>query len=142
MANLFHISEAVTIAMHGMALIASSEGRLNAVNLSTMTGYSRSHIAKVLGILVKTGFLISDRGPSGGFALQRPASGISLMDVFEAIEGRLLDSPCDLPCKLCAEKGCLLGGFSARFTKEFSDYLRSRRFSDFQMEFQNSMFIR
>lgn len=45
------------------------------------------HLLKVLQQLVKSRILSSERGPSGGFALRRPANKITLLDVIEAIEG-------------------------------------------------------
>lgn len=45
------------------------------------------HLLKVLQQLVKSRILSSERGPSGGFALRRPANKISLQEIIESIEG-------------------------------------------------------
>ncbi len=45
------------------------------------------HLLKVLQQLVKSRILSSERGPSGGFALRRPANKITLLDIIESIEG-------------------------------------------------------
>ena len=45
------------------------------------------HLLKVLQQLVKSRILSSERGPSGGFSLRRPANKITLLDIVEAIEG-------------------------------------------------------
>jgi Rrf2 family protein len=45
------------------------------------------HLLKVLQQLVKSRLLASERGPSGGFSLRKPANKITLLDIIEAIEG-------------------------------------------------------
>lgn len=45
------------------------------------------HLLKILQQLVRAQILASERGPSGGFALRRPASAVSLLDIVEAIDG-------------------------------------------------------
>ena len=44
-------------------------------------------LLKILQQLVRTRILASERGPSGGFRLRRPAGEISLLEVIETIEG-------------------------------------------------------
>jgi len=48
-----------------------------------------SFLAKVLRQLVQAGLLRSTRGAYGGFGIQRRASEINLLDILEAIEGRI-----------------------------------------------------
>ena len=50
-------------------------------------GIPSSFMAKVLRNLVRARLLHSARGVNGGFGLARPAAGITLLDVIEAIEG-------------------------------------------------------
>jgi len=45
------------------------------------------HLLKILQQLVRAQLLSSERGPSGGFALRKPANEITLLDVIEAIDG-------------------------------------------------------
>ena len=134
MANIINISEAAAIALHSMALIASSGGWLNAVELGATTGFSKNHISKVLSNLVKSGLLESGRGPAGGFRLVRRPEDISLIEIFETVEGRLVVPDCANPCQLCEARGCIFGGLSSRFTAEFADYLRGHRLSDFVIQ--------
>ena len=53
-----------------------------------------SFLAKILRELSRAGLLRSSRGVHGGFALARPASEISLLDVVEAIEGPMALTAC------------------------------------------------
>jgi len=67
MNKLINISEATSIAIHSLAIIARKEEMVNAQYLAKVTGFSKNHISKVLQILVKQSFIISTRGPKGGF---------------------------------------------------------------------------
>ena len=49
----------------------------------------RSFLAKILQKMVKAKIVRSYRGVKGGFSLSKPAREISILDVLEAIEGKL-----------------------------------------------------
>lgn len=130
MSKIIHISEAASIAIHSMVLIAASAERLNVGILAQRTSFSKNHIAKVLNQLVKNDFLRSERGPNGGFSLAKPAEAITLLDIYESVEGSLDISSCNMRCELCASRGCIFGGLSGKFQKEFKDYLQDRTVKD------------
>jgi Rrf2 family transcriptional regulator, nitric oxide-sensitive transcriptional repressor len=48
---------------------------------------SRNHLAKVVRDLADGGFITTQRGVGGGFALARPARAITLGEVVRALEG-------------------------------------------------------
>lgn len=131
MAGIFHLSEAANIALHSMTYIARGKNRLQAGELSRLTGFPKSHVAKVMGMLVKAGILNSGRGPLGGFQLARPTEFISLLEIFEAVEGSIDGSSCGMPCPLCRSVGCLTGQMAQRFNAEFKVYMMNKRLSDF-----------
>lgn len=66
---------------------------------------STSYLSKILTLLTKNGLLIAHRGPSGGFQLSMPPEQITLLDIVEACEGKILGDYCkdtdDLD-KVCA----------------------------------------
>ena len=45
------------------------------------------YLAKQLQALVRAGLLTANTGPRGGFRLARPASGITLLEIVEAVDG-------------------------------------------------------
>ncbi len=45
------------------------------------------YLAKQLQALVRAGVLTATTGPRGGFRLARPASGITLLEIVEAVDG-------------------------------------------------------
>jgi len=131
MAKVFSLSEAGSIAIHGMVLIAKSENKLNVIKISEQTGSSKHHVAKVLQRLVKDDFLTSNRGPHGGFKLKRPAEEINLLEVYESIEGKIEISDCPMENPICPFGKCLMGNIISDMTQNFKDYMGNQKLSDY-----------
>lgn len=134
MAKLINISEAASIAVHAIVLIARSGEMMNAGQLSDITGFSKNHISKILNILAREQFLDSERGPKGGFILKGNPEEITLLMVYEAVDGCINQQPCANQCSLCLSSGCVFGGFSVLFTNEFRNYLSQKRLSDLMQD--------
>lgn len=110
MSQALRISEAASFAMHAMALIAaSSRASLSVKTIAERFKISQAHLSKVLQRLAKVGLLNSTRGPKGGFTLARPPDQITLLEVFEAIEGPLIPTRCLFGEPLCDGHDCILG---------------------------------
>ncbi len=129
MSRIFNISEAATIAIHSMGVIARSEELLNAQQIADITGFSKNHTSKILQQLVKNNFLRSSRGPKGGFLLNRNPNEVSLMEIYRLIEGDIEESACKMHCDHCPFKSCIFGGLSEKFSREFKDYLTDKKLS-------------
>ncbi|GJQ25603.1 MAG: putative HTH-type transcriptional regulator [Phycisphaerae bacterium] len=52
----------------------------------------KAYVAKILSQLANAGVLRSDRGPRGGFRLNKPMEAITLFDVFDGV-GALMSDP-------------------------------------------------
>lgn len=131
MSKIFSLSEAGSIAIHSMVLIAKSENKLNVIKIAERTGSSKHHVAKVLQRLVKDDFLTSNRGPHGGFKLKRPAEEIDLLEIYESIEGRIEITECPMDNMICPFDKCILGNVIGNMTQNFKDYLQSQKLSDY-----------
>jgi len=59
--------------------------------ISRIEGMTPTHVAKLLMILRKEGFINSTRGQQGGYTLARPADQIPVGEVLEALGGKLYD---------------------------------------------------
>lgn len=130
MSKLFNLSEASTIAIHSMGLIAKSKETLNAIQIAEITGFSKNHISKVLQQLVKNKYLTSTRGPKGGFVLGRKAETISLLEIYQLIDGIPQSYECKMSCANCPFSNCIFGGLTDKFTREFHNYLKEKKLSD------------
>jgi Rrf2 family protein len=126
MSKIFSLSEASSIAIHSMVLIARSGNGINAVKIAEITGFSKNHIAKVLQRLVKNEMLKSVRGPAGGFSLKTDPKDINLLDIYQSIEGPLNIGECPLSYDLCGFDRCLMGSVVNRLTGEFRKFLQEQ----------------
>lgn len=126
MSNLLALSEAATIGLHSMALIAMSSEKLNVGQIAESIGSSKHHVAKVMQRLAKENLVASNRGPTGGFVLKKQASEISLLDIYEVIEGRIENVACPGNKECCPFGQCLMGDFTHQLTIEFIKFLRTQ----------------
>jgi Rrf2 family protein len=131
MARVIQISEAASLAIHSMVLIASADKQINVNKIAEMTGASRNHLAKVMQRLVKDGLVKSTRGPAGGFVLKRKPDKITLLDIYQSIEGAIDMTGCPLDRPICAFGKCLMGGVVKDLTKEFMRYFKSNTLASF-----------
>ena len=126
MSRLFALSEASSIALHGLVLIAKSKDGLNVVDIAQKIDSSKHHVAKVLQRLVKAGFLTSHRGPGGGFQLKMAPEEIDLLEIYETIEGKINITQCPLDKPICPFDKCIINNITGKMTLEFKDYLKSQ----------------
>jgi len=131
MSKIFALSEAASIAIHSMVLIARSGEGINAVKIAEFTGFSKNHIAKVLQRLVKSDLLKSVRGPSGGFTMKKEAGDLTLLDIYQAIEGPIELTDCPLSYEICNFDKCLMGNVINKLTSEFRKFLQEQTLSSY-----------
>jgi Rrf2 family protein len=130
MPNGIPISEAVSLAMHSVAFIASRSEPSSVHEISQRLGVSEFHLSKVLQRLSKCGLVRSNRGPRGGFTLTGKSDSLTLMDVYEAIEGRLKGHTCLMNKKTCDSKECILGDTLTAMRDIFRKHMNDTRISD------------
>jgi Rrf2 family nitric oxide-sensitive transcriptional repressor len=101
------ISQTVEYALRAMVRLAEFEPgqAASSETLAMLTQAPAGYLSKVLRDLVVAGLVTSQRGPSGGFALARSASQITMLDVVNAVDEipRIRECPLGNPAhvKLC-----------------------------------------
>ncbi len=111
MSTMLRISEAASLALHSMVVLAADPDELiKTRELASRLHVSEAHLSKVLQRLAKSGLVRSIRGPRGGFMLGKPPDEISLLDVYESIDGRLVPSGCLFNAPIWDGGKCILGG--------------------------------
>ena len=130
MRSIINISEATLLALHSISLIAKFS-KINTKEIAEKINASENHLAKVLQRLVKFGFISSTRGPSGGFQLTRDSSEISLLEIFEAMEGKISNGQCLIDNTVCPFRECIIGDLNKKFTSEFKDKLANKTLNEF-----------
>lgn len=107
MPGIVKLSEPASIALHAMTLLAARpDAHLSAKDLAARLPVSETHLAKVMQRLVRADLVTSVRGPGGGFALRADPRATTLLEVYEAIEGKLRVPECmfserPASCGLC-----------------------------------------
>lgn len=135
MQHLLKISEAASLALHTMGLLASRPGdRVSTRELAARLKVSEAHLAKVMQRLGRAGLVRSQRGPKGGFSLQRNPDDITLLEVYEATEGTLREQRCLLGNPIC-NGNCILGGLLENVGAEVREYFSTTRLSDLSDSF-------
>lgn len=138
MSNVLKISEAASLAMHTMGLLAAKPDRmLSTKEIASVLGASEAHLSKVLQRLSRGGFVRSIRGPKGGFTLGKESDEIFLLEVYESIEGPLLSSNCLLSEPVCDGTECILGGLLKTVNKEVKEYMSKTKVSDLIGAYRN-----
>ena len=108
MSHLINISEAASLALHGLVLVAQqSPSKVNAKYLAEKLDASEAHLAKIFQRLSKSGLIKSFRGPTGGFVLNKPAEEISFLNIYEIVESRIILNDCPLDKAGCTFENCI-----------------------------------
>ena len=131
MSNIINMSEATEIAIYSLVLIAGNgrEKRLSVNSLAKRINASPNHLHKVMQLLSKNGFISSKKGPRGGYVMNRDPSSISLLDIYEAIEGPISETACPLNRVSCPFDRCIYRGLFTKMKKEFKDYFQNTKIS-------------
>ena len=133
MSGFLNLSEAAALAIHTMVLLAGHTAeRLTTRQIAREFNASENHLAKVMQQLVKNNLLNSTRGPAGGFQINHALGDITLMDVYEAIDGKFADSPCLFGAPVCSGTHCVLGNLANDLYIRIRDYFRDITLEDLQ----------
>jgi len=124
MSSVLKISEAAILALHSMAYLATKPGKLSSTKeIATKLRSSEAHLSKVLQRLSKTGLVKSIRGPKGGFILGKASDEISLLEIYESIDGQLVSSKCLFGDPFYSADACILGGLLGAIDEQVREYL-------------------
>jgi Rrf2 family protein len=118
-------SRTMAYAVHAMLQLARADESLPVPcsQLAHEGKMPERFLLQILRNLVTRGLLRSTRGVEGGYALNRPASEITLMDVFDAFDNPLIPSipPLEkLPSEVCQLMHRTLSRATAAARKELA----------------------
>lgn len=131
MNSILRISDAASIAFHTMYILASNNDKLFSTKEIALTlNVSENHLAKVLQRLAKVGLVSSARGPKGGFVLGKKPQEITLLDIYEVIDGPLNPATCLIGKPVC-NNNCILGDLIESINKKVTEQFKSTKLSQF-----------
>jgi len=89
------ISARTEYAVRAMLALARAQARvagpLSVETLAQQQDLPRKFLEAIVADLRAAGLVVSTRGARGGYTLARPASGVSIGDVFRAVDGPLAE---------------------------------------------------
>lgn len=93
---------------------------------------SMKYLEQIVGVLTKANFLISKRGPTGGYALARKPEEYKIGEILHAIEGDLAPIACLENCKDGCRyvDSCSTIEFWKGYDRVIEEYVNSVRLSD------------
>ncbi|MCO5238482.1 MAG: Rrf2 family transcriptional regulator [Chitinophagaceae bacterium] len=99
-------------------------------------------IAKILQELSRKKLIKSQKGPSGGFYLDKKGMECSLADIVKAIDGDKIFTGCGLGLKACSEKSpCPIHHKFNKMRKGIYDMLHSAKLSEFDEQLEKKIFF-
>ncbi len=139
MACIFKTTSAFTIGVHAAALLArSGKALLQTREIARICEVSEAHLAKVMQKLVRSGFVKSVRGPSGGFELSESAKEMSLMDLWQVIEGPSDNKEtCPLAIPACQDDRCIIGRVFMEQNRKIEKLMKHTRILDLGRKLMN-----
>lgn len=79
---------------------------ITAAEISQRQGISKNYLEQLLLKLKRVGLVKTVRGPSGGYALAKKPSEVSVGDIVRATEGPVALAECIPSKKCCPKSGC------------------------------------
>jgi len=118
-------------ALRTLMYLATRSGRATVAEVASLFGISVNHVARVVNLLSRYGFIRSIRGIGGGIELGQPPEQIRVGEVIERIEGNLHLLDCVGADETCLiHSFCKLKGVLAEAERIQKDYLNSITLAD------------
>src|SRR6185437_599808 len=136
-------SKTCEYAIRAVLFIAqkSSDGRKVGIKEIAKGIDSPEHfIAKILQDLSRNGLVQSQKGPTGGFYLDKPALNNTLADIVRKVDGDKIFSGCGLGLKQCSEtKPCPLHETFKKIRKEIFEMLQKAKLGEFNKQLEEEL---
>ncbi len=131
---MIELSEATAIAIHAMIYIANRKDEIISLKeISEHFDISPNHLSKVLQRLVKAGYLISVKGPKGGFQICSGKEEATLIDIYEVIEGKFIAKNCLFASKKINSCCCIMKPLLISINNTFIDFMSNHKINNVKL---------
>ena len=118
-------------ALRTLMFLAVQQQRSTAADVAALFGISANHVAKVVGVLARLGYVRSIRGIGGGIELAKAPDAIRLGETIDALEGNMHLLDCVATDDVCViESFCKLKGALADAERVQLEYLNTFTLAD------------
>ena len=128
------ITRKTDLAIRALIVLDQQAQKMTASLLAERISTTSGFLSQVMTPLVARGWVRSDPGPTGGYVLGVQTHAVSVMDVIEAVEGRMDESRCVLFVRPCdATNPCAMHGPWGRARAEMIRELRTTTLDQLQL---------
>jgi len=107
------------------------EPSATSAEIASSEGIPPKYLEGILGQLKNAGLVLSERGKNGGYRLARRASDLRMLEIIEALEGRIKPVGCLDDSAVCAQGSyCLPRAFWGGLKETIDAYLSSHTLKD------------
>jgi Rrf2 family protein len=118
------LSRSVCDAARALGYLSTARSAVVVEEVSRATGLFRPSLAKLMGTLVRKGFVTTRRGIGGGVALTGRPGSITLLDLCVALDDPVLPARCLLGGRHPeGDTACPAGGLESRHHREILAFL-------------------
>lgn len=131
---MINISEATAIAIHAMIYMANRKDEVHSLKeIAGRFGISSNHLSKVLQQLVKNKYLISIKGPKGGFRINEGRENSTLLEIYETIEGKYIPKNCLFASKHLTGCCCIMKPLITSMNNTFIEFMTNNRINTMKL---------
>ena len=128
------ITRKTDLAIRAVIVLGQRAQKTKAPILADAIHTTSGFLSQVMTPLVARGWVRSDPGPTGGYTLMVDMQTVSVLDVIEAVEGKMDETRCVLFARACsAIDPCAIHGPWGRARAEMISELRSTTLDQLQL---------
>lgn len=128
------ITKASEYAILSLIVLSKAKEPMDSETLSRELAISKSFLAKILQALAKVGILKSFKGVNGGFALNKKAEDIQMLEVMSSVEGKapaVFDcAPSESNCPSDKASSCSVWPFLNKLQGKIDSFLSELTLAD------------
>lgn len=95
------LTRSLDIALTALIQLAAGDGRLNSGDIAGILGAPRNHVAKVIQLLARNGYIRTVRGKGGGIRLAKTPGEVTLKEIIDLVEGEIYLMECTVRPETC-----------------------------------------
>ena len=127
------LSMAAELAVRGMLALAEQygQGPVPLEEICRLRKLPRDYLSKIFGLLGRANLVAAVRGKGGGYVLARSPRDISLLELIEAVEGRLALNLCQQDPPRCRDESCRVRGVWTELQETIRSALAAKTLDQF-----------
>ena len=129
-----HLTQKVDYGMILLSHLGNTEDHCSIKTIAEENNLSFAFMQKIAGSLQKATIIKAERGKYGGYILVKPLTELTILEVVEALEGKVALVPClrDESKQSCVRQcNCKSRAGFEKLNKEIQDHVLSKPLTDF-----------